>query len=259
MTAPRVTSLYTTPVKGFALHSVDAVDTDANGAVGDRDFFMVDDEDTLISITRIGTFASWTASFDRDSDTLTISSADGRTFEAPTPRGEPVTGQFFDDHSVEGHRIDGEWSAWLSDVAGQSVSLVRAADPGGANDEHPVTLLADESVNDLGRQAPAGSLDRRRFRMLVGFSGVEPYTEDTWNGRVMRIGSTELRVRGPVPRCNATTRDPDTGVRDVKTLRLIEEHRGMTPNDFGEGLNLGVYADVITPGRMCVGDELTFS
>ena len=59
-----------------------------------------------------------------------------------------------------------------------------------------------------------------------------------------------------MPRCNATTRDPDSGVRDVKTLRLIEEHRGQTPNDFGEGLNLGVYADVVTTGMISVGDEL---
>jgi hypothetical protein len=92
--------------------------------------------------------------------------------------------------------------------------------------------------------------------MLVGFTGVDPYTEDTWNGQELRIGSTHLRVRGAVPRCNATTRDPDTGVRDVKTLRLIEEHRGQTPNDFGIGLNMGVYADVVTPGTIAVGDEL---
>jgi uncharacterized protein YcbX len=95
--------------------------------------------------------------------------------------------------------------------------------------------------------------------MLIGFSGVEAYVEDTWNGRPLRIGTAELRVRGPVPRCNATTRDPDSGVRDVKTLRLIEEHRGQTPNDYGQGLNLGVYADVIIPGTISVGDELALS
>jgi uncharacterized protein YcbX len=72
----------------------------------------------------------------------------------------------------------------------------------------------------------------------------------------MHIGTAELVVRGPVPRCNATTRHPDTGERDLKTLRLIEEHRGETPNDFGQGLNFGVYADVATPGSISVGDEL---
>ena len=256
MSTPHVTTLFTTPVKGFALHSVDSVRLDDNGAIGDRDFFMVDDEHSLVSITRIGTFASWRAEFDRETDTLTLRSADGQTLEAPTPLGRAIDGQFYDDREVPGLVVEGPWSQWLSDVAGRPLTLVRASASGGAFDEHPVTLLADESVAELGRHAPSGSLDPRRFRMLIGFSGVDAYTEDTWNGRPLRIGSAELRVRGPVPRCNATTRDPDSGARDVKTLRLIEEHRGQTPNDFGEGLNLGVYADVVVTGTISVGDEL---
>ena len=256
MPPPEVTTLFTTPVKGFALHSVDRGAIEQNGAVGDRDFFMVDEENALFSITRIGTFASWTADFDRATGVLQMTTTDGRQLEAPTPRGDGLVGQFYDDRTVAGHVVQGPWAQWLSEAAGRPVTLVRADDPGSAFDEHAVTLLAEESVAELGRHAPGGVLDPRRFRMLVGFTGVDPYTEDTWNGQELRIGSTHLRVRGAVPRCNATTRDPDTGVRDVKTLRLIEEHRGQTPNDFGIGLNMGVYADVVTPGTIAVGDEL---
>jgi uncharacterized protein YcbX len=256
MSAPYVTTLFTTPVKGFALHSNASVDLDSNGAVGDRDFFMLDDQHSLVSITRIGTFASWRADFDQDSGTLTLQSNDGQTLEAPTPLGKAVLGQFFDDREVPGRVVEGPWSQWLSDIAKRPLTLVRAMASGGAFDEHPVTLLADESVADVGQHAPQGSLDSRRFRMLVGFSGVAAYTEDTWNGRRLQIGTAELRVRGAVPRCNATTRDPDSGVRDVKTLRLIEQYRGQTPSDSGDALNLGVYADVITPGKISVGDEL---
>jgi hypothetical protein len=257
MPHPRVTTLFTTPVKGFALHAVDSIDLNANGAIGDRDFFMVDDEDALTSITRIGAFASWRATFDPAEDLLTLQAADGRTLEAPTPLGDELVGQFYDDRTVAGRVVGGPWSEWLSEIAGRSLRLVRAEDAGDAFDEHAVTLLAEESVAELGRHAPDGSLDARRFRMLIGFAGVAPYTEDTWNGCLLRIGSAELRVRGPVPRCNATTRHPDTGVRDVKTLRLIEKHRGEQPNDFGTGLNFGVYADVLRPGTISVGDELS--
>ena len=64
-------------------------------------------------------------------------------------------------------------------------------------------------------------------------------------------------MRGPVPRCNATTRNPDTGEKDLKTLRLIAEGRGMQPDEFGEeGLNLGAYADVVEPGVISVGDRV---
>jgi uncharacterized protein YcbX len=255
---PRITRLFTTPVKGFALHSVDAVDLDNNGAIGDRDFFMVDEKHHLVSITRIGTFASWLADFDRTSEVLTMTSSDGRRQQAPTPLGAAVVGQFFDDRTVQGRLVEGPWSAWLSEAADRQLTLVRADASGGAFDEHPVTLLADETVSELGKHAPDGTLDARRFRMLIGVEGVEPYSEDTWQGREVSVGDAGLRVHGPVPRCNATTRNPDSGVRDVKTLALIEQQRGMQPNDFGEGLNCGVYAGVMRPGRISVGNTLDF-
>ena len=255
---PQITRLFTTPVKGFALHSVDAVELDNNGAIGDRDFFMVDDDQRLVSITRIGTFASWRADFDSTSDVLTMTSSDGRRLESPTPLGAVVVGQFFDDRTVKGRVVEGPWNTWLSEAAERPLTLVRADTSGGAFDEHPVTLLADETVSELGKHAPDGTLDARRFRMLIGVDGVEPYAEDGWQGREVRVGGAELRVHGPVPRCNATTRNPDSGVRDVKTLALIEQQRGMQPNDSGEGLNCGVYAEVVRPGRISVGDTLAF-
>jgi uncharacterized protein YcbX len=253
---PRVTSLMTTPVKGFALNSRDSVQMDDSGAVGGRGFFMIDEQRELVSITRIGTFASWRAEFDPTSETLTMHSADGQLLESRTPLGQSVIGHFFDDRSVSGNVVGGPWSQWLSDATGRTLTLVRAATAGGAFDVHPVTLLADESVAALGKEAPGGLLDARRFRMLIGFSGVDPYTEDTWDGRLLDIGGAQLRARGPVPRCNATTRDPDSGVRDLKTLQLIEAQRGRLPGDAGGDVYFGIYADVITPGTISLGDEV---
>lgn len=251
-----MTSLSVTPVKGLALHHPDRVELDASGAVGDRDFFLVDDRWRLLSITRTGVFAPWRATFDRDSEVLCLDAADGRHLEAPVVRGKPLVADFSGSRSVPGHFVDGPWSQWLSDIAGQPVSLVRAKAPGEGFDTYPVTLLSDESVAELGRHAPAGSMDARRFRMLIGFSGVTPYEEESWARRTLAVGSARLRVGGPVPRCNATTRDPDSGDSDLRTLHLIHEHRGRQPNEFGDGLNLGVFAEVVTPGTVSVGDEL---
>ena len=60
-----------------------------------------------------------------------------------------------------------------------------------------------------------------------------------------------LRLGGPVARCAVTTRDPDTGVRDLDTLRLIKGYRGQL--DGGE-IPFGVFARVERPGRVRVGD-----
>ena len=257
--APRVTVLSTTPVKGFGLHHPDAVALDANGAVGDRDFFLIDGERRLFSITRTGVFASWVATFDPETDVLTLTHTDGRVLEDKTATGEQVVGHFDEGRDVSGYLVEGSWTNWLSELAGRPVSLVRAADPGYAFDVHPVTVVSDASVSDLGKQAPTGSIDSRRFRMLMEITGVEPYEEDSWDSRTARVGTATLRMRGPVPRCNATTRDPDSGDRNLKTLALITERRGMLANAEGEGLNLGVYADVVEPGVVSVGDELALS
>ena len=94
--------------------------------------------------------------------------------------------------------------------------------------------------------------------MNVEIAGAAPHDEDTWAGRDLRIGDVVLRGGGPVKRCAATTRDPDTGVIDLQTLRMIGTARGrQTTPEFGDGFYFGVYADVVTPGRIHIGDEVT--
>ncbi|MCZ3385658.1 MAG: MOSC domain-containing protein [Actinomycetia bacterium] len=253
-----MTVLSTTPIKGFALHHPESVSLDANGAVGDRDFFLIDEEQRLLSITRTGIFASWKADVDRDAHELALTHPDGRVLQDAVVLGEPVVGNFEEGRDVPGRVVGGKWAPWLSELAGRPVSLVRANESGGAFDEHPVTLLSDASVADL-REGASVAIDARRFRMLMGISGVSAYEEESWQSQTVRVGTALLRLEGPVPRCNATTRNPDSGERDLKTLALITSRRGMLPNAWGDGLNLGVYADVLEPGAVSVGDELVFT
>ena len=92
-----------------------------------------------------------------------------------------------------------------------------------------------------------GPLDERRFRMTMTLSGGAAFEEDDWLGQDVAIGSAVLAVRSACERCVATTRDPRTGERDVNTLRAMKAVRGAP--------NLGVYCDVVTPGRVSLGDE----
>jgi uncharacterized protein YcbX len=57
---------------------------------------------------------------------------------------------------------------------------------------------------------------------------------------------------GQIPRCAVTTYDPDSGVRDFGTLHAIKRLRG--ENGAGK-LPFGVYAEVVEPGTVRVGDE----
>jgi len=192
----------------------------------------------------------------RDLRRYVLSSADGVACDAPVRLGRPVTADFYGKRKVAGTVVEGPWNALLSDAAGEPVRLVRANEPGAGHDDHPVTLLGEESVAELARRSGAGSVDARRFRMLISFSGLPAHIEDCWQDRAIEIGEAVVRVGGPVPRCAATTRDPDRGVRDLPTVRMIRSYRGVQANESGPGVNFGVYADVVAEGVVRVGDPL---
>ena len=252
----RVTRLSTTPVKGLALHHPDAIVLLRTGAAGDREFFVIDGRDRLISIWKTGRLVRFRAVHDPPSGRITFSWAETEVCDGPVQLGTPVIADFYGEREVAGTVVEGPWNAVLSDAAGEQVRLVRASDPGAGHDEYPVTLLGEESVAELARQSAAGPVDARRFRMLISFSGLSAHVEDCWPGQTIQIGEALVRVGGPVPRCAATTRDPDRGVRDLPAVRMIRSYRGVQVNEFGRGVNFGVYADVLAEGVVRVGDPL---
>ena len=56
-----------------------------------------------------------------------------------------------------------------------------------------------------------------------------------------------------MPRCALTTRSPDTGERDLDTLKLIKGYRGVRD---GEAIDFGVYGRVEQPGRVRLRDPV---
>jgi uncharacterized protein YcbX len=71
----RVTRLSTTPVKGLALHHPDEILLLRTGAAGDREFFVIDGRDRLISIWKTGRLVRFRAAHDVRSGRITLSPA----------------------------------------------------------------------------------------------------------------------------------------------------------------------------------------
>ena len=89
--------------------------------------------------------------------------------------------------------------------------------------------------------------------MLIELADGAAHEEDSWVGGRIAVGETVLQISAPVPRCAITTQDPDTGERDLDTLRTIIAYRGLT-ND--HDIDFGVYGEVERPGRIRLGDSV---
>ncbi len=191
--------------------------------------------------------------YDAAAERLTLRFPDGAAVSADAVGGEQATGDFW-GRAVPGRVLEPGICEALSDYAGKPLRIVRAAEDGiGTDSLHPVSLVGDGSVSELGTRLGDTSLDPRRFRMLVELRDVEPHAEDEWRGSLLRLGEAVVRVGGPVGRCANTTYDPETGLRDHDTLRAIHEYRGKVDGE----VCFGVYADVVEPGRVRVGDAVT--
>lgn len=255
-TGLRVERLSTTPVKGLTLHHPASVELTREGVPDDRRFLLVDETGAVQSCTRNPDLFGLVASYDTDDDVLEVRRGDAVVHRgSAAATGGRVDVDFWGQRTCVADVLgDPTWSELFSDLVGKPVRVLRART--AAYDVQPATLLGLESVRRLTDVA-SGPVDARRFRMLIEFSGGTPHLEDTWDGSLLRVGGAVVRGGGGVHRCAATTRDPDSGVVDLQTLRLIASYRGRQPSVFGLGSNFGVYAEVVEPGTVAVGDEIT--
>jgi uncharacterized protein YcbX len=226
------------------------------GAVENRRFHVLDERGRFVNgLTKLErSLFAVTAEWEPDADTLSLTFPDGSIVDGRVELGEPVSTWFY-NRAEPGRIVQGPWAQALSDYAGRELRLARTDAPGRAVDrpDGSVSIVSDESVDELARQAGVDDADARRFRMLVGAQGGEAHVEDTWIGRDVRIGDAVVRVHEQVARCAITTKNPDTGERDLDTLRVIKAYRGTRGK---KHLDFGVYGEVVTPGRVRVGDPI---
>jgi uncharacterized protein len=248
-----VSRLSVTPVKGLALHHPEEMTLDEHGVAANRRFYLVREDGRLFSGLQHGPLVRVCAEWDEDDGRLSLVFPDGTVVAGEVRLGEAIHTDFWRRRDVPGRVVEGPWSDALSALASRRLRLVKADVAGAAVDVEPVTLVSEESVAELGRQAGREAVDGRRFRMLVEIAGCSPHEEDAWSGRRLRLGEALLEVGGPVPRCATTTRDPSTGVRDFDALRAIAAYRGRRD---GHDIDFGVYARVLEPGRVGVGDAV---
>jgi uncharacterized protein YcbX len=226
------------------------------GVAANRRFHLVDADGRRYGQLRNGALARIVPDYDAEADRLSLCFPDGRVVDGDIAVGDAIVTDFY-GRAVPGRVVEGPWSGPVSRFVGRPVRLVRPDDPGAAvdRDRGPVTMLSDASVEKLARQAGRGSVDDRRFRMLISVAGCHPHEEDTWLGRRVAVGEAVVRLHEQVARCAITTQSPDTGIRDFDSLREIKRYRG-TRNEDGKNIDFGVFGEVEQPGRVRIGDAV---
>lgn len=141
--------------------------------------------------------------------------------------------------TVPGHApaTGGEADRLLSGWLGRAVRLDTAPGEPGFVDEAHLHLVAAGELTEW---------DVRRFRPNVVVTGLA--TLDDLIGERLRLGSVVVEVDKRTKRCAMPTMVQPGVTKDVGVLRALARDRD---------LRLGVYAHVVSPGRLEVGAAIT--
>ena len=213
------------PVKSMAGESLDEVDLEPRGVVGDRWYAVVDGDGKLASGKHSHRFRRRDAVFD---------------FAART--------------TIDGVRVSGrggEWSAGdpaldaiLTEAMGDPVRVLPEGET-PHHDEGWVSLVGTATL-DWCREHWDLDADRRRLRPNLVIETSEPFVEETWSGP-LSIGSARLTVVKRIERCRMV----DIAQEDLPPLggwlKALAEQRDQ---------RLAIFVDVVEPGTIRLGDEV---
>ena len=112
-----------------------------------------------------------------------------------------------------------------------------------------LSIIDRASVAAIAKAAGRSAIDPLRFRANVYIEGLGAWGEFDLVGQRVRLGEATLEITKRIDRCAATDVDPQTGLRDMRMVELLE-------HSFGHH-DCGVYARIISGGAIRPGDRLT--
>ncbi len=277
-TVGAVVGLWRYPVKSMLGEELNATEVTGRGLLGDRAFALIDASDGKVASAKHP--RKWAALFDCRA-----------TFVEPPRGGEqppPVRIILPDGTTVTSEQ--GDLDRVISGVLGREVTLETAergqrevvettapnpwrpsleeywpdieglayseavtdeAMPEGTFfDLARIHLLTTATIDRLRALYPQGRFEVRRFRPNVVVETTEEgFAENAWVGRTLAIGDrVRLNVSEPCPRCVMTTLAQGDLPKDPGILRTAAQHNGV---------NVGVYAEVVQGGTIRRGDLIT--
>lgn len=252
---PRVVRVSIAPVKSLGLVHPDEIELGPHGVVGNRRFWLLDEDGRLFNNKRCGPMQLIRPEWDEATRALALTFPDGARVEGVVELGDAVAPEMYGE-PLASHRVVGPWQDAIAQFTGRDLTLLwadeHATDRGSRGGT--VSLVSNGSLARLAEEGGADeAVDGRRFRMLFEIDGVGAHEEDAWLGRQVQVGDAVLVLNGDVGRCVVTSQNPETGETDFDTLGVLARYRR---DGVSEPLPFGVYGAVAVPGRVRVGDAV---
>ncbi len=139
----------------------------------------------------------------------------------------------------------------MPDLSGFPPELFEFTSPPGTYfDAFPLHLLTTSTLSAMSRLNPDAAWDVRRFRpnfVVETDPQFDGPVEFDWVERTLALGEARIGCAMPTVRCSMPTHAQVGLGKDPSVLRTIVRETDQ---------NLGVYADVVAPGRVAVGDPV---
>ncbi len=144
-------------------------------------------------------------------------------------------------------------------VPAELIEIGAGAPPGTFVDFAPLHLLTTATLDRIAELSPYRRVHLERYRPnIVIRTEAGDFPENDWLGRDLRVGDDlVVRVIARTPRCAVPTLAHGSLPRDTEALRVLARHNrvaalaGLDPEPCA-----GVYAEVLHPGRIRVGDAV---
>lgn len=271
-----VTALWRYPVKSMQGEALNTVSVTESGLLGDRAYALLDAGDGKVGSAKNP--RKWPNLLSHSSSFLEVLPENGRLSPVciTLPDGTRITSSQSDVDQVlsqslardvtlqarDGTRqtmpgiFSSRWTPSLEeywpDIEGlpNRDVVTDEAMPGGTYfDCATIHLITTSTLDRLRELYPQGRFEVRRFRPnIVIATDKAGFVENDWIGKTLAIGDVvRLEINGPCPRCVMTTLPQGDLPKDAGILRAAARHNAV---------NVGVYASVVQPGTVRVGQAV---
>ncbi|WP_404331933.1 MOSC domain-containing protein [Mesobacillus maritimus] len=265
MASSKVASIWRYPVKSMMGEELNACEITEQGLLGDRAYGIIDNQTGKLANAKNPqkwpNMFQYRANFidppqkDDAIPQVRITFPDGRSISSTDEdKNELLSNSFNRDvhlstASSKDVQFEGYIPEEIEELDNKGTIFTRTSPKDTFFDIDMVHILTTSTINYLKRLAPESRIEARRFRpnIIIEVPDTEAFIENDWVGKTLTIGSVQLKISQETKRCVMTTLAQGVLPKDPNVLRtIVRKNAG----------SFGVYASVVKPGTVSIGDRI---